>query len=210
MRSRDLPVTGDPVPLARSGSRAPSGSADTMWMSQPCRSSCMNGTSTPYVLAHRAVARRAVAHCAPAHDALALSVAVGGLEQIHQPAEGLQVAAGFLEQGRQLGGAELAGHAVLPVLRGLAPGVVEQPELLVAVLIRSGNHDQEAGAWTRRAASRLAMMATRCSSIRGSSFSSRSANRPAVPWNSLASASIRCCQRRIDSSRSAVRSTAWT
>jgi hypothetical protein len=134
--------------------------------------------------------------------ALAFGVAFGGLEGIHQRAEGRQVQAGLLKQGRQLGGAELAGRAVSPVLRGLGPGVVEQPELLVAVLVWSGNHDQEAGARTRRAASRLAMMATRCSSIRGSSFSSRSANRPAMPPNSLASASIRCCQRRIASSRS--------
>ena len=67
-------------------------------------------------------------------------VVFGGFEHVKQPAQGLQVAAGFAEQRRQVAGVELAGHIVLPVLRGLVPGVVEQAELLIAVLVRSGRH----------------------------------------------------------------------
>ena len=45
LRSRDIPVTGEPRPAARPGPE------DTTWMPQPCRSSDMAGTSTPYDLA---------------------------------------------------------------------------------------------------------------------------------------------------------------
>jgi len=43
-RSRDIPVTSGPCPLPL-GRRV-----HTMWMSQPCRWSSMNGTFTPYDL----------------------------------------------------------------------------------------------------------------------------------------------------------------
>ena len=72
--------------------------------------------------------------------AVALGVAFGGFQHVQQLAQGFQIAAGFAEQRRPVAALELAGHAVVPVLRGLVPGVIEQPELLIAVPVRSAHH----------------------------------------------------------------------
>ena len=66
--------------------------------------------------------------------------ATPGAVHLHQFAQGFQIAAGLAAQRRHVAGIELAGHPVLPVLRGLVPGVIEQAELLIAVPVRSGNH----------------------------------------------------------------------
>ena len=76
----------------------------------------------------------------PSGRGLALGVAFGSFQRVHQLVQGFQVAAGFAGQRRPVPAIELAGHAVVPVLRGLVPGVVEQAELLIAVPVRSANH----------------------------------------------------------------------
>ncbi len=72
---------------------------------------------------------------------LAFGLAVGGFQRVHQLAEGFQVATRLLKHRRQRPVAELPGRAVAPVLGGLVPGVAEQAQLLVPVLLRPADHE---------------------------------------------------------------------
>ena len=154
-------------------------------------SACVAGLSETRTSATKAEAR------------LGFGLAVGGLEQVQQRAERLEVGPGLLGQRRQVIGVELRGDLVPPVLRRLRPGGSEQPELLLPVEVRPGvYHD------ARRAASRPAIRAARWPSARGRSFCSMSVNAPAGPRNSPAASSTRSCQPRMCSSCATACSTA--